>query len=216
MEFDSMPQSQIQQAITLMNDFAERTGLDSDRPVRRYLWTDAFAVCNYLGLARSSGNQRFKGLALRLVNQVHRTLGRHRQDDARHGWISGLAESEGEVHPTRGGLRIGKSLPERGARDPFDEQLEWERDGQYFHYLIKWMHALDQLSRATGESRYNLWARELAAAAHAAFIESPASGLPIRMVWKMSIDLNPNVSSGNAMIVPGSPIRCGFVIELIA
>jgi hypothetical protein len=179
-----------------MNDFAERTGLDSDRPVRRYLWTDAFAVCNYLGLARSSGNQRFKGLALRLVNQVHRTLGRHRQDDARHGWISGLAESEGEVHPTRGGLRIGKSLPERGARDPFDEQLEWERDGQYFHYLIKWMHALDQLSRATGESRYNLWARELAAAAHAAFIEPPASGLPTRMVWKMSIDLGrPLVSS---------------------
>jgi hypothetical protein len=24
------------------------------------------------------------------------------------------------------------------------------------------------------------------------------------------------VSSGNAMIVPGSPFRCGFVIELIA
>jgi hypothetical protein len=28
--------------------------------------------------------------------------------------------------------------------------------------------------------------------------------------------INPNVSSGNAMIVPGSPFRCGFVIELIA
>jgi hypothetical protein len=161
MEFDSMSHSQIQQAITLMNDFAVRTGLDSDQPVQRYLWTDAFAVCNYLGLARNTGDQRYRDLVLRLVSQVHHTLGRHRQDDARHGWISGLAEGEGEAHPTRGGLRIGKPLPERGARDAFDERLEWDRDGQYFHYLTKWMHALDQLSRATGESRYNLWAREL-------------------------------------------------------
>jgi hypothetical protein len=27
--------------------------------------------------------------------------------------------------------------------------------------------------------------------------------------------VKPNVSSGNAMIVPGSPYRCRFVIELI-
>jgi hypothetical protein len=179
-----------------MNDFAVRTGLDSDRPARRYLWTDAFAVCNYLGLERSTGNQRYKDLALRLVSQVHHSLGRHRQDDTRHGWISGLAEGEGEAHPTRGGLRIGKPLPERGARNPCDERLEWDRDGQYFHYLTKWMHALDQLSRAMGEYRYNLWARELAATAHDAFIEPPASGPQTRMYWKMSIDLShPLVSS---------------------
>ncbi len=179
-----------------MKDFAARTGLDSDQPVRRYLWTDAFAVCNYLGLARSTGDRRYRDLALRLVDQVHHGLGRHRQDDARHGWISGLADGEGEAHPTRGGLRIGKPLPERGVGDPFDERLEWDRDGQYFHYLSKWMHALDQLSRATGESRYNLWARELAATAHDAFVEPPASGQPTRMYWKMSIDLShPLVSS---------------------
>ncbi|MEJ2454073.1 MAG: hypothetical protein P8103_07945 [Candidatus Thiodiazotropha sp.] len=196
MEFDSVSNSQIRHAITLMNNFAVRTGLDSDQPVRRYLWTDAFAVCNYLGLAHSTGDRRFRNLALRLVDQVHHNLGRHRQDDPRHGWISGLAEGEGEAHPTRGGLRIGKPLTERGARDPFDERLEWDRDGQYFHYLTKWMHALDQLSRATGESRYNLWARELAATAHDAFVEPPASGQPTRMYWKMSIDLShPLVSS---------------------
>ncbi len=196
MEFDSVAYSQIRQAIALMNDFADRTGLDSDRPVRRYLWTDAFAVCNYLGLARSTGDRRYRDLALRLVDQVHHTLGRHRQDTAHDGWISGLAEGEGEAQPTRGGLRIGKSLPERGVQDPFDERLEWDRDGQYFHYLTKWMHALDQLSRATGESRYNLWARELAATAHDAFVEPSASGQPTRMYWKMSIDLShPLVSS---------------------
>jgi hypothetical protein len=28
--------------------------------------------------------------------------------------------------------------------------------------------------------------------------------------------INPNVSSGNVMIAPGSSFRCGFAIELIA
>lgn len=31
-------------SIALMMDFAQRTGLSSGRPAKRYLWTDAFAV----------------------------------------------------------------------------------------------------------------------------------------------------------------------------
>ena len=189
-EFDPMTHSSLQQAINLMNDYAIRTGLDSGRPLKRYLWTDAFAVCNYLGLARATGKPEYRDLALRLVDQVHHTLGRHRQDDPRTGWISGLGEQAGEDHPTLGGLRIGKPLPERGTQDPYDERLEWERDGQYFHYLSKWMQALDQLSRATGDSRFNRWARELAATAYAHFTVSAAGGRPLRMHWKMSIDLS--------------------------
>src|SRR5437773_526608 len=95
--------------------FADRTGLTTDRPQRRYLWTDAFAVCTFLGLADATADARYRELALRLVDAVHWTLGRHRDDDARRGWISGLAEEEGARHPTRGGLRIGKPLPEREA-----------------------------------------------------------------------------------------------------
>jgi hypothetical protein len=49
-------------------------------------------------------------LAVRLVDQVHHVLGRHRDDDPRSGWISGLSEKEGELHPNIGGLRIGKEL----------------------------------------------------------------------------------------------------------
>ena len=177
------------EASALMLSFARRTGLDSDRPPRRYLWTDAFAVCNFLGLARESGEQRYTELALRLGDQVHQVLGRHRDDDPRSGWISGLSAREGEAHPTRGGLRIGKRLPERGADEPFDERLEWERDGQYFHYLSKWMHALDQVSRSTGDPRFNVWGRELAATAHDAFTYLPAPDRIPRMYWKMSIDL---------------------------
>lgn len=168
--------------------FADRTGLTSERPPQRYLWTDAFAVCNFLGLHRATGESRYLELALALVEQVHHVLGRHRADDSRGGWISGLPEEEGEAHPTRGGLRIGKKFPERAASEPFDESLEWDRDGQYFHYLTKWMHALDQLARATRDARYHLWSRELARAAYDAFV-SGAVGRR-RMAWKMSIDLS--------------------------
>ncbi len=185
----NMTESRTEQAAALMLSFAQRTGLEPQGPQRHYLWTDAFAVCNFLGLARATGEQRYTELALRMVDQVHHTLGRHREDGPRSGWISGLNEREGEAHPTRGGLRIGKKLPERGADDPFEERLEWDRDGQYFHYLTKWMHALDQVSRSTQDPRFNLWARELAVAAHAAFTYLPSAGRTPRMYWKMSIDL---------------------------
>ena len=95
--------------------FAERTGLASGRPSQRYLWTDAFAVCNFLGLRDATGEERYAELALRLVDDVHWMLGRHRSDDLRRGWISGLGEDGGAAHPTRGGLRIGKELPEQGT-----------------------------------------------------------------------------------------------------
>lgn len=174
-----------------MTGFAERTGLiPPARPPRRYLWTDAFAVCNYLELFRQTGEEHYQEDAIRLVSQVHRILGRHREDDSRQGWISGLDEQEGELHPTRGGLRIGKALAERGPDQPYDDHLEWERDGQYFHYLTKWMHALDCLARVTGDAVYNRWALELAGIAHARFTYTPWGGGPKRMYWKMSIDLS--------------------------
>lgn len=174
----------------LMAEFAGLTGLDPlhDRP-RRYLWTDAYAVCNYLELFRRTGDVAYRDLAIRLVDQVHHTLGRHRDDDPRTGWISGLPDEEGEAHPTRGGLRIGKPLPERKPGEPFDERFEWERDGQYYHYLTKWMHALNRVGRATEDPTYTRWAVELAKSAHAAFTYTPSTG-GRRMYWKMSIDLS--------------------------
>jgi hypothetical protein len=66
--------------------------------------------------------------------------------------------------------------------------LEWERDGQYYHYLTKWMHALNKVSRATGDLTYNRWGMELAKTAHAAFTYSTPNGQK-SMYWKMSIDL---------------------------
>jgi hypothetical protein len=175
----------------IMTEFADLTGLSSaGKAPRRYLWTDAFAVCNFLELYHQTGAEKYKDLALRLVDQVHNILGRHREDDPRTGWISGLDEREGKMHPTIGGLRIGKKLNERGPADPLDERLEWDRDGQYYHYLTKWMHALDCVSRVTGDPTYNMWATELAKTAHTAFTYVPSSGGQKRMYWKMSIDLS--------------------------
>ena len=54
---------------SIMLEFAAATGLSelSHEP-RRYLWTDAFAVCNYLQLYRQTGEQRFLQFALKLVD----------------------------------------------------------------------------------------------------------------------------------------------------
>jgi len=172
-----------------MTEFADLSGLSSPKIPRRYLWTDAFAVCNFLELYKRTGDSKYRRLALRLVDQVHHILGRHREDDSRKGWISGLDEKEGEKHPTVGGLRIGKKMNERRPADSFDERLEWDRDGQYYHYLTKWMHALNRVGLITGESTYSIWALELAKTAHAKFTYIPSSGEK-RMYWKMSIDLS--------------------------
>src|SRR4030088_1130147 len=53
-------------ALELMMQFAARTGLEPEGPQRRYLWTDAFAVTNFLGL-------HYRELALKLIDRVHRT-----------------------------------------------------------------------------------------------------------------------------------------------
>ncbi len=175
----------------LMLEFAASSGLLPARPdPQRYLWTDAFAVCNFLGLYRKTGEDQYRKLALDLVHQVHSTLGRHRPDDQRKGWISGLDEREGSEHPAIGGLRIGKEMNERRPGDPYDESLEWDRDGQYYHYLTKWIHALARVGLVTGDSEYTKWAMELAKTAHARFTYATSPRARKRMYWKMSIDLS--------------------------
>lgn len=172
----------------IMESFARSSGLVGELSPRRYLWTDAFAVCNYLGLWTATGEDRYRESALRLIDQVHRVLGRHREDDPRSGWISGLPPEEGDLHPTAGGLRIGKPLPERARGEPPDPREEWERDGQYYHYLTRWMHALSRTYVSTGDTTLHRWAVELAEAAHGGFVRRDRS--EPYMVWKMSIDLS--------------------------
>jgi hypothetical protein len=198
----------------IMDDFARRTGLTTDVEPTRYLWTDAFAVCNYVGLARELHEPHFIELAQTLVEQVHAVLGKYRDDDERSGWLSGMDGSRAAEHPTACGLRIGKPRPERGPDERFDPRAEWDRDGQYFHYLTKWMHALDVLSRATQDARYLRWACELAVVAHDAFVYRPDSGSRRQMYWKMSVDLSrPLVPSMGHHDPLDGMITCGQLLD---
>jgi len=174
----------------LLTAFAASTGVTSGRPARRYLWTDAFAVCGFLGLYRSTSDARHLETARKLVEQVHEVLGRHRPDDPRTGWISGLDEEEGRSRPTAGGLRIGKPEPERRPDEPHDPRREWDRDGQYYHYLTRWMVALQRMATVTGEPHYHRWAVELAEVAHRAFFATGGRVGDRHMYWKMSIELD--------------------------
>jgi len=186
------PDSSTATAAQLMSGFARRTGLypESQKKQRRYLWTDAFAVCNFIELFVRTGNEFYRQCATDLIDQVHYVLGRYRADDSRQGWISGLNEESGKRHPTMGGLRIGKPLRERQADEPVDDRLEWDRDGQYFHYLTKWMHALCRAAVTSGHSAHAQEALELGEAAFRGFARKSASGSVIGIYWKMSTDLS--------------------------
>ena len=191
-------------ATDLMMKFGTRTNLFTDQePKRRYLWTDAYAVCNFLSFPKEggpAGRPSRMDMALQLVDQVHETLGQHRKDDSLHrkGWLSGMPRNEGLVHPTTGGLRIGKKLAERCSDEPLDRVKEWDQDGQYLHYLTQWMHALNRVSqelkRQPAAREYLRYAIELAAVSHAKFtvnvnVNVGMPGAEKRMVWKMSCDL---------------------------
>lgn len=185
----------LEEAARLMDGFARRTGLDGGAARRRYLWTDAFAVCNFIGLSEAGDADQMRR-ARDLVARVHDVLGAYADEDGRRGWLGGVDDDVHRRSPTAAGLRIGKSRPERRADEAFDERAEWDRDGQYFHYLTRWMHALERMAEATGEDEYHRWAFELSLAAFDAFVQRDRDGRPIRMFWKLSIDLDrPLVSS---------------------
>ena len=185
------PEQATATAAQLMTAFASRTGLSpASRTQQRYLWTDAFAVCNFLELYDRTGEENYRCCATDLIGQVHQVLGRYRADDVRQGWISGLDEETGQRHPTKGGLRIGKPLKERQVDEPIDERLEWDRDGQYFHYLTKWMHALCRAAFAISDPAYVGQALELGAAAFNGFTQRSASGDVVGIYWKMRTDLS--------------------------
>jgi len=144
----------------------------------RYLWTDAFGVCNFITLFYETGEKRYLDQADALIADVHDTLGKDRQGIKR-------LDNATDEHPTKGGLRIGKVDPE-GTPDG---------DGQYFHYLTKWMYALNRMSVARRDMKYNNWAVQMLKAIHPHFVWGYGQN-DLHIYWKMSIDLSrPEVSS---------------------
>lgn len=185
----------IEEATKLMQAFSERTGItEKSDSSRRYLWTDALAVQNFFALFHLAEEKNYQIQAFKLIDLVHEYLGKFHPEDPRTGSISGFDEEKAEYHPTAGGLRIGKKFPERKEKEPFNERLEWERDGQYFHYLTRWLTVLLQAGNEKPHSDYSRWALELLEV----FPKSITSDNS-RMYWKMSTDLSrPLVTSMGA------------------
>jgi hypothetical protein len=88
----------------------------------RYLWTDAHGVCNYVSLARETGDARFLDRADALIRDVHDTLGRDRA-----GKPLGTPDA-----PLAGGLRIGKVADEGQARG----RRAWRKQGCAFGFFF--------------------------------------------------------------------------------
>lgn len=137
----------------------------------RYLWTDTFGVLNFLTLYGLTGNAVFLSHGKTLIHAVHNTLGRTRDLSRR---LPGASSS----NPLGGGLRIGK----KDAEGP-------DCDGQYHHYLVRWMFALNRLSILTGEKKWNDMAIACAKRTHSAFVYDTDHWRP-KMYWKMSADMS--------------------------
>lgn len=198
---------------------------------RRYLWTDAFAVLNLVTDAARCGDEGDEGgraaaleAALALVETTTRTLGSPRAPDLP------MAPSEyppftldpvvpQTPHRANGrkprwrGLRIGKRLAAKSS-DP-----GMALDGQYFHYVDKWLVALARLASELPEDdprrvRVATEAVHVVKDVHPHFIErEPFSngpsidafsadrdarqetrvGAPIGVRWKINADASPVV-----------------------
>ena len=195
-----------------MDDFAARTGLHDTAgdPSQRYLWTDAFAVLAFFGLGHVLKDENYYRQALHLIDLVHEYLVKFHSQDERQGWISNLTDKDGKTRPTIAGLRIGKELPERKEDESYNAILEWKRDGQYFHYLSRWMTALLQAWKETGKEKYLSWARDLFLATEK-FIYGSGSGLA--MYWKMDTELSRPLVPSMGHHDPLEGLLCGLSIK---
>ncbi|KIX10153.1 uncharacterized protein Z518_01234 [Rhinocladiella mackenziei CBS 650.93] len=137
----------------------------------RYLWTDGFAVVNFLTLHQLTGEHCYLTFATNLVSTVHNVLGYTRDGKSR------LPGATAE-HPLNGGLRIGKH-----------DEAGPDGDGQYFHYLTVWMFSLNRMTHVTGDKWYNDQAVAMAKAILPRFMTNMTSSRP-RMFWKLSMDLS--------------------------
>lgn len=143
-------------------------GLCADGTQRRYLWTDAFGVLAYLSLADAFGeggrtggrggggggkedpdprSARYRAAADRLIDVVHECLGKPRSGRPADAMVQFGAGSEQDATsfpaPPTGyiGLRIGKAE----TRKVTDYGMRY--DGQYWHYVDKWLLALARAGR---------------------------------------------------------------------
>jgi hypothetical protein len=125
---------------------ADEAGLCADGHQRRYLWTDAFGVLAYVSLAeqleqqhdQQQDAQKYRQAADKLIDTVHQCLGKPRSHKAEHAMQVDPESPTGFV-----GLRIGKVQ----SRQVTDYGMQY--DGQYWHYVDKWLLALARAGHAS-------------------------------------------------------------------
>ena len=104
----------------------------------RYLWTDAFALLSYQSLSeyyiQNNDKEKAKLYEVaveKLISVVHECLGKPRSSREEDGMRKCEISPTGYV-----GLRIGKVETKKVT------DFGMEYDGQYFHYIDKWLLAL--------------------------------------------------------------------------
>ena len=152
-------------------------GLCADGHQRRYLWTDAFAVLAFCSIAdryEMEGNREAASLyrvaSNKLINVVHECLGVPRSGKAEDAMQKDPQSPTGYV-----GLRIGKV----DSRRVTDAGMEF--DGQYWHYVDKWLFALERAGRSDD-------AIKIAKSCFPYFFDSSRGG---GIHWKLSVDGTP-------------------------
>ena len=168
---------------------------------RRYLWTDAFGVLNFVTMAQRYPESRravYLDAAKKLIDSVHATLGQPRSA------AFPMAPQQDGTPWGFKGLRIGKLH----ARTSSDAGMEY--DGMYWHYLDKWLFALLRYHQASADVDVLRDAVRLVKALHPSFMDKSRSGKPLGLHWKMNSDLTPIPGLGQAY--PNDDALSGYLV----
>lgn len=158
---------------------ADEAGLCADGKQRRYLWTDAFGVLAFVSIAdlhEKEGNadeaNKYRQAADTLIRTVHQCLGSPRSDKPVDAMTASEDSPTGYV-----GLRIGKT----SSRKVTDYGMQY--DGQYWHYVDKWLLALARAGHVADGIR-------IAKSCFPAFFDTGYDGTGWNggIRWKLSVD----------------------------
>ncbi|KAK3279286.1 hypothetical protein CYMTET_12825 [Cymbomonas tetramitiformis] len=177
---------------------------------RRYLWTDAFGVLNYVTLARlacdaPARRAAYLASAHALIVSVHTTLGNERVETT--GWFPMTKADHGDALKPMfqyKGLRIGKLH----AREMSDTGMKY--DGMYWHYLDTWLFALARYATESKDDTVLQQANMLIHDVHPAFFR-PRAG----MLWKVNVDLSP-IAGGEYAVNMDDTLGAWLVYNIVA
>jgi hypothetical protein len=160
----------------------DEAGLCADGKQRRYLWTDAFEVLSFISIAECFQKERnkqeaevYQQAAEKLIATVHRCLGAPRSSKPEHAMQTDPNSPTGHV-----GFRIGKTSSQKIT----DYGMRY--DGQYWHYVDKWLLALARAGHIEDGIR-------IAKSCFPYFSDAGPDGTGMRggIRWKLSVDATP-------------------------